>query len=110
MLAYHKSDKYVKIDMLSAYLKLQDLCYLLALREEGFGEDRLRRVVENGRNIYKVFRDRYCVGDDLKNLTESAPHLIAMEEELKNSGYDYEEEQRKTQADKYRFHGNQFTL
>lgn len=107
----HKpKDLYVTMKSLAAYLTLQDLCFLLALRREGYGAGRLRRVMKSGRDIYKEFRDRYCVENDIKNLNEEAPHILAMKEELKNGGYDYDDEQRKLDVSKYRFHGNQVTL
>ncbi len=110
MKARVEKDRYVTEGTLTAYLKIQDLCYLLALREMGFGHDRLNKVLNLGRDFYKQYRDRYCVADDVKNLKPDAPHILAMEEELKSRGYDYEDEQRKVDESKYRYHGNQFTV
>ena len=99
-------DERVTWDAYQGTLAATDLCYLLALREEGFGEERLRRVMNNAIRIYTEYRNRYCVTDDLGKLSPTSPHIIAMADELATSGFLYERELRLVNDHKFKWHGN----
>ena len=85
-----------------------DLAYMLALHElEGYGHDRMLRVMKKAGEIYAGFRDRYCAEGDQIVRNDREPHLIAMREELKAVGFDYDYEiRRMEQEQKHRWRGN----
>lgn len=106
MKAYCRKELAVKYSAFEAVLECIDCCFLLALREEGFGLDRLRRVVKRAREIYDEHKNRYCTDDDVKCISKTSPHLIAMKEELKTDGYNYDYEMSQYEESKNRWHGN----
>lgn len=103
--------KAVPYETLVKCMELKELVLYMALREEGFGARRLERVYHNSYKIYKEFRDRYCVKEDLAEWRRTSPDGEAMKDELKMIGFDYDglNERLEKEAHKYRFHGNQYT-
>ncbi len=106
MKAYNRQELGVRYSAYEAVLECVDCCYLLALVEEGMTPEDLQRVVTRAREIYDSMKSRYCTDEDVKCLTSRSPHLIAMKEELKNEGYDYDYEMRQYDTSKSRWHGN----
>jgi len=104
--AYMRDKFSVKESAFYGALTAADLCYLLALRDEGFGSERLKRITKKARDYYDEYRDRYCLDCDIRSITQDSPHLLAMKEELKTCGYDYEDDMRRYDASKSRWHGN----
>ena len=66
----------------------------------------MRKLMERGREIYMENRDRYCVKDDLKKMRKNAPHIVAMVEELKTYGFDYDLEMSRVEGTDTKFKGN----
>lgn len=91
----HEDTEKVSYELLEWDIAEADLCYLLAIHEYGYGETRLERISECGRNIYTQYRDRYCTDKDVKRVFVNSPHLLAMREELESCGFNYSEETEK---------------
>ena len=94
-------------DRIQGVIAASECAYLLALREEHFGADRMRRVMTNAQKIFIGFRDRYCAEGDQRIKDENAPHIVAMKEELKSCGLDYDDVIRRSEQNyKSRWRGN----
>ena len=101
------TEERVRWSVCEGALAAADLCWLLALREDGYGEKRLKRTMCRAQALYAEFRDRYAVDADIGNINVNSAHLVAMKQELLSCGFDYDGEiRRMEQSKKYRWHGN----
>ena len=92
---------------IQAVVAATECAYLLALRDEHFGAERMRRVMLHAQQTFVGFRDRYCADGDQRIRDENAPHIVAMKEELKSCGLDYDDEIRRSEQNyKSRWRGN----
>lgn len=110
MKARTQTEERVRWSVCEGALAAADLCWLLALREDGYGEARLKRTMARAQALYAEYRDRYAVDEDIGNINVNSAHLVAMKQELLSCGFDYDGEIRRAeQSKKYRWHGNHFT-
>ena len=106
---WQKNDDRVRYECLEGAVAATDLCYLTVLHDKyGFGEKRLKEVLQAVQEVYIDYRDSYCAEEDYGNITVKSPHIVALEEDLKSaSGVNYSDEIRRSEQEhKGRWRGN----